>query len=240
VNLKKDNFTLMNSEHSILLVDDEDDIREFLSYTLRKEGFTVHTAHDGNTGIKKAWEVKPHLILLDVMMPGTDGIEACKQIRSDPEMSSVIICFLTARSEDYSQIAGFEAGGDDYIIKPVRPRVLVSRVKALLRRYRSDSEGYGDSIQILGSCNLSLDRERFILHLEGKDIFLPRKEFELLSLLLTKPGKVFTRTEIYKKVWGEDIIVGDRTIDVHIRKLREKVGCDIIKTIKGVGYKLKE
>ncbi len=230
----------MNSEHIILLVDDEKDIREFLSYTLRKEGFVVYTAHDGNSGIEKAREVKPHLILLDVMMPGIDGFEACKQIRSDPEMSSVIICFLTARSEDYSQIAGFEAGGDDYIIKPVIPKVLVSRVKALLRRYRSDMEEHAASVQVLGSYNLRLDRERYILHLDNEDIFLPRKEFELLSLLLTKPGKVFTRAEIFKKVWGEDIIVGDRTIDVHIRKLREKLGCDIIKTIKGVGYKLKE
>ena len=230
----------MKSEHTILLVDDENDIREFLSYTLRKEGFVVHTAHDGKTGIEKARQVKPQLILLDVMMPGIDGIEACEQIRSDPEMSSVIICFLTARSEDYSQIAGFNAGGDDYIIKPVRPNVLVSRVKALLRRYRPADEEYPDSLQVLGSYNLSLDRERFILHLDNEDIFLPRKEFELLSLLLTKPGKVFTRAEIFKKVWGENIIVGDRTIDVHIRKLREKLGNDIIRTIKGVGYKLKE
>lgn len=230
----------MNSEHTILLVDDEDDIREFLSYTLRKEGFIVATSRDGKSGISKAFEIKPHLILLDVMMPGIDGIEACKQIRMDPEMSSVIICFLTARSEDYSQIAGFEAGGDDYIIKPVRPGVLVSRVKALLRRYRPDTMEDEVPVQVLGSCNLSLDRERFILHMDDRDIFLPRKEFELLSLLLTKPGKVFTRAEIFKKVWGEDIIVGDRTIDVHIRKLREKLGVDIISTIKGVGYKLKE
>lgn len=231
----------MNDDHTILLVDDEEDIREFLSYTLRKEGFSVHTACNGRSGILKAREVKPHLILLDVMMPGIDGIEACGQIRSDPEMNPVIICFLTARSEDYSQIAGFEAGGDDYIIKPVRPKVLVSRVKALLRRSRYSKENIiAESSGILSSGSLSLDRERFILHLDGKDIFLPRKEFELLSLLLTKPGKVFTRPEIFRKVWGEDIIVGDRTIDVHIRKLREKVGVDIIKTIKGVGYKIME
>jgi len=230
----------MKSEHTILLVDDEKDIREFLSYTLRKEGFVVHTAHDGKSGIEKASEVKPHLILLDVMMPGIDGIEACKLIRSDPDMSLVIICFLTARSEDYSQIAGFEVGGDDYIIKPVIPKVLVSRVKALLRRYRSTEDEYTSPVQVLGSYNLRLDRERYVLQLDNEDIFLPRKEFELLSLLLTKPGKVFTRAEIFEKVWGEDIIVGDRTIDVHIRKLREKLGCDIIKTIKGVGYKLKE
>ncbi len=230
----------MTGEQTILLVDDEDDIREFLSYTLAKEGFKVYTAHDGHTGILKARQVKPHLILLDVMMPGIDGIEACELLRTDPSMNSVIICFLTARSEDYSQIAGLEAGGDDYIIKPVKPKVLVSRVKALLRRYRQNDVDDRSTVQKLGSLRLSLDRERFILHLGDKDIFLPRKEFELLSLLLTKPGKVFTRTEIFRNVWGEDIIVGDRTIDVHIRKLREKLGADIIQTIKGVGYKIRE
>ncbi|MEE4213539.1 MAG: response regulator transcription factor [Bacteroidales bacterium] len=230
----------MNSEYTILLVDDENDIREFLSYTLRKEGFIVHTAEDGKSGISKATEVKPHLILLDIMMPGINGIEACEKIRSDPDMADVIICFLTAKSEDSTQIAGFEAGGDDYIIKPVKPKLLVSRVRALLRRYRTVTNEEQESVQVLGSYNLSLDRERFILHLDDEDIFLPRKEFELLSLLLTKPGKVFTRTEIFKRVWGENIIVGDRTIDVHIRKLREKVGAELIQTIKGVGYKLME
>lgn len=230
----------MNNEFTILLVDDENDIREFLSYTLRKEGFIVHTAHDGKSGITRAAEVKPHLILLDIMMPGINGIEACEQIRSDAGLAEVIICFLTARSEDFTQIAAFEAGGDDYIIKPVKPKLLVSRVKALLRRYRSQKGESKESVQVLGSYNLSLDRERFILHLDDEDIFLPRKEFELLSLLLTKPGKVFTRSEIFRKVWGENIIVGDRTIDVHIRKLREKVGGELIQTIKGVGYKLKE
>ncbi|MGM0666297.1 MAG: response regulator transcription factor [Bacteroidota bacterium] len=230
----------MNNEYTILLVDDENDIREFLSYTLRKEGFIVHTAEDGKSGIRKATEVKPHLILLDIMMPGINGIEACEKIRSDPDMADVIICFLTAKSEDFTQIAGFEAGGDDYIIKPVKPKLLVSRIRALLRRYRSVRNEEQESVQVLGSYNLSLDRERFILHLDDEDIFLPRKEFELLSLLLTKPGKVFTRTEIFKKVWGENIIVGDRTIDVHIRKLREKVGAELIQTIKGVGYKLME
>jgi len=240
VNLKRGSIFNMNMKYKILLVDDEDDIREFLSYILRKEGFIVHTAYDGKSGIDKAREIKPHLILLDVMMPGIDGIEACEKIRSVPGMTDIIICFLTARSEDNAQIAGFEAGGDDYIIKPVRPKVLVSRVKALLRRYRLDAEGDKGSVQVLGSYNLSLDRERFILRFNDKEIFLPRKEFELLSLFMTKPGKVFTRSEILKKVWGEDIIVGDRTIDVHIRKLREKVGNKIIKTIKGVGYKLIE
>ena len=230
----------MNSEYTILLVDDENDIREFLSYTLRKEGFVVHTAEDGKSGISMAIEVKPHLILLDIMMPGINGIEACEKIRSDPDMADVIICFLTAKSEDFTQIAGFEAGGDDYIIKPVKPKLLVSRVRALLRRYRSVRDEEQEAVQVLGSYNLSLDRERFILHLDNEEIFLPRKEFELLSLLLTKPGKVFSRTEIFKRVWGENIIVGDRTIDVHIRKLREKVGAELIQTIKGVGYKLME
>lgn len=224
----------------ILLVDDEDDIREFLSYTLRKEGFEVHTAQDGISGVRMAVELNPHLILLDVMMPGTDGITACGQIRAMPEMNSVIICFLTARSEDFSQIAGLEAGGDDYIIKPVRPKVLVSRVKALLRRYRPDRTTEDDSVQILSYGSVILDRDKFVLNLDGEDVFLPRKEFELMSLLLSKPGKVFTREEIFKKVWGEGIIVGDRTIDVHIRKLREKIGNDFIQTIKGVGYKLME
>lgn len=231
---------MMNNEFTILLVDDENDIREFLSYTLRKEGLIVHTAQDGKSGITRAVVVKPHLILLDIMMPGINGIEACKQIRSDPGLADVIICFLTAKSEDFTQIAAFEAGGDDYIIKPVKPKLLVSRVKALLRRYRSLTGESKESVQVLGSYNLSLDRDRFILHLDDKDIFLPRKEFELLSLLLTKPGKVFTRTEIFEKVWGDNIIVGDRTIDVHIRKLREKVGGELIRTIKGVGYKLME
>ncbi|HKL66680.1 MAG TPA: response regulator transcription factor [Bacteroidales bacterium] len=227
----------MGKQHTILLVDDEEDIREFLSYTLRREGFEVYTAADGHNGISKAKEVIPHLILLDVMMPGIDGIEACEQIRKIEELNSSIICFLTARSEDYSQIAGFDAGGDDYIIKPIRPKVLVSRVKALLRRY-SETGDKENNLQVLDSGRLSLDRDRFVMYFDNKEVYLPRKEFELLSLLLTKPGKVFTRSDIFKKVWGEDIIVGDRTIDVHIRKIREKVGDDIIQTVKGVGYKI--
>ncbi len=224
----------------ILLVDDEQDILEFLSYTLRREGFIVDTASNGVTAIKKSSSFLPHLILLDVMMPGMDGIEACERIRNSPGLESVIICFLTARSEDYSQIAGFEAGGDDYIIKPVKPKVLLSRIKALLRRYHPESGKNKQESELVGTGNLVLDREKFLLHLDGEDIFLPRKEFELLNLLVSRPGKVFTRNEIFQKVWGNDIIVGERTIDVHIRKLREKIGESLIYTIKGVGYKFIE
>ena len=225
-------------QFKILLVDDEPDIREFLSYTLHKEGFEVLTASDGASGVKLAIAERPNLILLDVMMPGMDGVEACERIRSYPEMDSVIICFLTARSEDYSQIAGFEAGGDDYIIKPVKPRLLVSRIKALMRRFRTGTIYAGDDV--LSSGNIVLNRERFLLMINEQKVTLPRKEFALLSLLISKPGKVFTRSEIYQKVWGDDIIVGDRTIDVHIRKLREKIGEERIQTIKGVGYKFND
>lgn len=228
------------NNNRILLVDDEQDILEFLSYTLRREGFIVDTASDGVTAISKSTSFLPHLILLDVMMPGMDGIEACERIRNSPGLESVIICFLTARSEDYSQIAGFEAGGDDYIIKPVKPKVLLSRIKALLRRYNPAISRENQESEFVGSGNLVLDREKFLLHLNGEDIFLPRKEFELLNLLVSKPGKVFTRNEIFHKVWGDGIIVGDRTIDVHIRKLREKIGESLIYTIKGVGYKFIE
>ena len=223
--------------HKILIVDDEPDILEFLTYTLHREGVEVQTAPNGIKGVKIASSFQPHLILLDVMMPGMDGIEACEKMRALPGGSDMIICFLTARSEDYSQIAGFDAGGDDYIIKPVKPRVLVSRIKALLRRYPrsgTDSsiiESHGDSGDFI------LDRDRFVLIKDGKEIFLPRKEFELMSLLLSRPGRVFTRDEIFRNVWGDDIVVGERTIDVHVRKLREKVGNKIIHTIKGVGYK---
>ncbi|HUS87281.1 MAG TPA: response regulator transcription factor [Bacteroidales bacterium] len=226
------------SQFKILLVDDEPDIREFLSYTLHKEGFDVITASDGASGVKLAITERPNLILLDVMMPGMDGVEACERIRSYPEMDSAIICFLTARSEDFSQIAGFEAGGDDYIIKPVKPKLLVSRIKALMRRYRTDAVNAGN--EVLSSGNIVLNRERFLIMIDEQEVNLPRKEFELLSLLISKPGKVFTRIEIFQKVWGEDIIVGDRTIDVHIRKLREKIGGEHIQTIKGVGYKFND
>jgi len=220
------------SDFKILLVDDEPDIIEFLSYNLKKEGYQVFTALTGEEGIDVARKETPHLILLDVMMPGIDGIEVCKELRGIPGMDAVIIAFLTARSEDYSHIAGFEAGADDYISKPIKPRVLLSRIKALLRRSNAGTESTSVDVG-----KLRIDRESYLVHKEGEEINLPRKEFELLSLLASKPGKVFAREEILNKVWGDDVVVGDRTIDVHIRKLREKLGEEFIRTVKGVGYK---
>jgi len=226
------------SEQKILLVDDEKDILEFISYNLKKEGYEVLTARNGRDGIKLARTSFPQLILLDVMMPEMDGIETCEEIRKISGLENTIIAFLTARGEDYSQIAGFEAGGDDYIIKPIKPKVLISRIKALLKRYEQTGIKTIEPIEsIVNQEGIILDRERFLVIKEGKDLTLPKKEFELLSLLISKPDKVFTREEIFHKVWGDDIIVGDRTIDVHIRKLREKIGEEYIKTVKGVGYK---
>ncbi|TXE19399.1 response regulator transcription factor [Psychroserpens burtonensis] len=217
----------------ILLVDDEPDILEIVGYNLTSEGYQVLTAENGADGVKKAKKEKPQLIILDVMMPEMDGIEACEQIRKIPELSDTIITFLTARGEDYSQMAGFDAGADDYITKPIKPKVLVSKVKALLRRLKED-----DKVQeILKIGNLVINREEYKITIKGKELLLPRKEFELLSLLATKPNKVFKREEILDKVWGNEVIVGGRTIDVHIRKLREKIGDEKFKTIKGVGYK---
>ncbi|HPB05359.1 MAG TPA: response regulator transcription factor [Prolixibacteraceae bacterium] len=228
----------MSEEKKILLVDDEIDILEFISYNLEKEGYKVYTAQNGKDAIRIAEKKEPDLIILDVMMPEMDGIVTCEEIRKIPKLKSTIIAFLTARSEDYSQIAGFEAGADDYITKPIRPKVLISRVKALLKRTQvvEEEEKVADDTTInIGS--LSIDRERYMISVAGQEMILPRKEFELLSLLASKPGKVFTREEIYSSVWGEQVIVGDRTIDVHIRKLREKIGEDHIKTLKGIGYK---
>ncbi len=219
--------------YRILLVDDENDILEFLSYALTKEGYEVYTAGDGLSGVQVALEKKPHLILLDVMMPKMDGIATCEEIRRHTELNSTVIAFLTARGEDYSQIAGFTAGGDDYITKPIRPKVLMSRVKALLKRF----EQHTPSVSNLAIPSLIIDRERFSVVIDGNDLTLPKKEFELLALLYSKPQKVFTREEIFSTVWGSDIVVGERTIDVHIRKLREKIGDKYIRTIKGVGYK---
>jgi len=216
----------------ILLVDDEPDILEFMEYNLKKEGYQVFTAKNGQEAVNKALELHPHLIILDIMMPEMDGIEACSAIRSYPELNNTLIAFLTARNEDYSQIAGFDVGADDFISKPIKPRVLVSRIKGLLRRVGGN--GTDDSVKI---GDLVIDREKYTVTYRDQELVLPRKEFELLSLLISKPGKVFTRDEIMTKVWGDDIIVGDRTIDVHIRKIREKLGDDSIKTIKGVGYK---
>jgi two-component system, OmpR family, alkaline phosphatase synthesis response regulator PhoP len=224
--------------HKILLVDDEPDILEFLGYNLRKEGYEVHTSNNGKDGLAQAKAVKPHLIILDVMMPEMDGIETCREIRHVSELKNTIVVFLTARGEDYSQIAGFEAGADDYVTKPIKPRVLVSRVKALLRRYK---EGSGDDqAQIVEMNEFTIDREKYIVIKNGMEFQLPRKEFELLSLLVSRPNKVFTRDEIYSNVWGDDVIVGDRTIDVHVRKIRERLDTQNIKTIKGIGYKYED
>jgi len=221
-------------ETRILLVDDEPDILEFLSYNLHTEGFTVQVARDGIEAVRVARKFLPHLILLDVMMPGMDGIETCAQIRTLPELKEVMIAFLTARGEDYSQLAGFDAGADDYIAKPIKPKVLVSRIKALLKRVQGRSGQ--TSIKVIQVGNLEIDQDRFLVIRSGRELHLPRKEFELLHLLAGKPGKVFTRDDIYRSVWGDDVIVGDRTIDVHIRKLREKIGEEHIRTVKGVGY----
>jgi two-component system alkaline phosphatase synthesis response regulator PhoP len=224
--------------YKILLVDDENDILEFLSYALTKEGYEVFTATDGCSGVEMALKKRPHLILLDVMMPKMDGVAACEEIRNHEELSSTIIAFLTARGEDYSQVAGFEAGGDDYITKPIRLKVLISRVKALLKRFEQNSVAY--SLHSQAASSISIDRERFMVSVEGREMTLPKKEFELLALLYSKPQKVFSREEIFSTIWGNDIVVGERTIDVHIRKLREKIGEKYIKTLKGVGYKFIE
>lgn len=218
----------------ILLVDDEEDIIDIIKYNLEKEDYLVDTASNGKIAVAKAKTFKPHLILLDVMMPEMDGIEACIQIREVPELEDTIIAFLTARSEDYSQIAGFEAGADDYIPKPIKPRVLISRVKALLRRKGS----YEDTHVFAQIGDLQIDKERYVVTKNHKELSLPKKEFELLALLISKPGRVFTREVILNTVWGNEVVVGDRTIDVHVRKLREKIGESYIKTIKGVGYKI--
>jgi len=217
----------------ILLVDDEPDILEIVGYNLSSEGYSIITADNGADAVKIAKKKKPHLIILDVMMPEMDGIEACDQIRKMPDMEGTIITFLTARGEDYSQMAGFDAGADDYITKPIKPKVLVSKVKALLRRYREED----NSSNIVKLGDITINREEYKIVQNGEEMGLPRKEFELLSLLASKPGKVFKREDILDNVWGNDIVVGGRTIDVHIRKLREKIGDDKIKTIKGVGYK---
>jgi two-component system alkaline phosphatase synthesis response regulator PhoP len=217
----------------ILLVDDEPDILEFMSYNLNKEGFEVFTSTNGKDAIRIATLEKPSLIILDVMMPDLDGIETCRVIRETPELKEVLVAFLTARNEDYSQIAGFDAGADDYINKPIKPRVMVSRVKALLRR-AGKLTGGDEVLEVNG---FTIDREKYLIVKDNLQINLPKKEFELIALLASKPGKVFTREDILKSVWGEDVVVGDRTIDVHIRKLREKLGDNYIRTIKGVGYK---
>lgn len=225
-------ITRNKSAYTILLIDDEPDILDFLQYNLEKEGYKVYTANNGLVGVGMVQKVKPDLVLIDVMMPVMDGIEACYTIRKDSSIQQPIIAFLTSRAEDYSQVAGFEAGADDYIAKPIRPRLLVSKVESLLRRLRNETlEDQSASVQ-----GIKVNREKFIVEKKDTEIQLPKKEFELLELLLSRPGKVFTRDEILSAVWGNEAIVGERTIDVHIRKLREKLGDDYIRTIKGVGY----
>jgi len=227
---------MKKKDTTILLVDDELDILEIIGYNLSGEGYNVVTAQNGVEAIKKAKKHKPELIILDVMMPEMDGIEACEKLRLIPELSETVITFLTARGEDYSQVAGFEAGADDYITKPIKPKVLISKVKSLLRRFKTQD----DSQQILKLGNITINREEYKIFVDTQEMVLPRKEFELLSLLASKPGKVFKREDILDRVWGNDVVVGGRTIDVHIRKLREKIGEQKFKTIKGVGYKFVE
>jgi two-component system, OmpR family, alkaline phosphatase synthesis response regulator PhoP len=225
---------MKNKNIKILLVDDEQDILEIVGYNLSLEGYQVITASNGKDAIAKAKRELPHLIIMDVMMPEMDGIEACENIRKFPELENTIITFLTARSEDYSQVAGFDAGADDYIAKPIKPKVLISKVKGLLRRLK-ESETENTTLSV---GDIEISREEYKIVRNNQEIILPRKEFELFYLLATKPGKVFTREEILEKVWGNEVVVGGRTIDVHIRKLREKIGDDFFKTIKGVGYKI--
>ena len=222
-----------NSDIKILLVDDEPDILEIVGYNLKNEGYLVYTAKNGVEALKTAKKITPNLILLDIMMPEMDGIEACEKIRAIKSLENTLIAFLTARNEDYSQVAGFEAGGDDYITKPIKPKVLVSKVKSLLRRLKAENQA--DSTVIVG--DITINRDEYVVFKGDKKIFLPRKEFELFSLLTSKPGKVFKRETILDRVWGNEVVVGGRTIDVHIRKLREKIGDDYFKTVKGVGYK---
>ena len=218
----------------ILLVDDEPDILEIVGYNLKNEGYEVFTAENGLEAIKVAKKQLPHLILLDIMMPEMDGIEACEKIRKIKSLENVLIAFLTARGEDYSQVAGFEAGADDYITKPIKPKVLISKIKSLLRRLKSDTIEEEDNLKI---GDIMIDRDEYVIYKSNQKIELPRKEFELFSLLTSKPGKVFKREVILDTVWGNEVVVGGRTIDVHIRKLREKIGDDYFKTVKGVGYK---
>lgn len=226
---------MKNNRHKILLVDDEPDILEFMEYNLKREDYDVVKANNGKEAIAQARKTNPDLIILDIMMPEMDGIETCRVLRDMPEFKNTMIAFLTARNEDYSQIAGFDVGADDYITKPIKPKVLTSRINALFRRYNGKENS--DKLKVITVGDLRIDREKYLVYQSGVEFSLPRKEFELLSLLASKPGKVFTRDEILERVWGNDIVVGDRTIDVHIRKLREKLGEEHLKTVKGIGYK---
>lgn len=226
----------MDVNAKILLVDDEEDILEFLRYNLKKDDYIIETALDGNEAIKKAYDFKPDLIILDVMMPDMDGIEVCNRLREDPIFNDTLITFLTAKSESFTQIAALDTGGDDYITKPIKPNVFKSRVKALLRRHKKNQNSEQDSTELVFG-DLKIDKEKYTVYRSEEKIILAKKEFNLLVLLTSKPGKVFKREEILSEVWGKDVIVGDRTIDVHIRKLREKLGKKIIQTYKGIGYK---
>ena len=225
---------MKNSDIKILLVDDEPDILEIVGYNLKNEGYKIYTAKNGVEAVESAKKHEPHLIILDIMMPEMDGIEACEKIRATKGLENVLITFFTARSEDYSQMAGFDVGADDYITKPIKPKVLISKIKALLRRV-DDVSTADTEITTIGE--FIIDREEYVIIKNGEKMSLPRKEFELFALLASKPGKVFKRDDILNQVWGNEVIVGGRTIDVHIRKLREKLGDDNFKTIKGVGYK---
>lgn len=230
---------MIEHKYKVLVVDDEEDILEFLSFALSKDGFDVKTATSGTSAIPLAKEFKPDIIILDVMMPGIDGIETCSQLREIKELENIMIVFLTARNEDYSQIAGFEAGADDYVSKPIKPKVLSSRLKALLRRNTFQSHS-AETNNLLVRNDLIIDKDRYLVKLKDTEVTLSKKEFELLYFLASKPNKVFSRDEIYSAVWEDGIIVGERTIDVHIRKLRDKLKIDNIKTYKGVGYKYEE
>lgn len=219
----------------ILIVDDEPDILEFLSYNLAKEGYDVRTANNAREALTILESFHPQLLILDIMMPEMDGVELCKKIKDEKKAPQAVIAFLTARNEDFTQIAALDAGGDDFITKPIKPRVFLSRVKALLRRSDVKDDGAEQGIMTYG--DLIIDSEKFSVTRNGVLIDLAKKEFQLIQLLASKPGKVFKRSEILQKIWGSDVIVGDRTIDVHVRKVREKLGDEYIKTVKGIGYK---
>jgi len=224
-----------HSQTKILVIDDEEDVLNFITYNLRKEGYQVQTAENGKEGMETAMDFRPDLILLDVMMPDLDGIEVCRQLREKPEFDQTMIAFLTARGEDYTQVAALDHGGYDFIVKPIKPTVLLSRLMALLRRNKRFGDDSNHTLEVGG---LVLDQEKFTVALEGRMIELAKKEFQILELLMSSPGKVFSRQEIFRKIWDSEIIVGERTIDVHVRRIREKVGDDYIKTLKGIGYKI--
>ncbi len=227
-------LTMNNSDIKILLVDDEPDILEIVGYNLKNEGYKIYTAKNGVEAVEIAKEIIPHLIILDIMMPEMDGIEACEKIRASKGLENILITFFTARNEDYSKVAGYDIGADDYITKPIKPKVLVSKIRALLRRVKENNSTSDEKVSV---GEIIIDREEYVIIKKGEKLSLPRKEFELFSLLASKPGKVFKRDDILEKVWGNEVVVGGRTIDVHIRKLREKIGDKNFKTVKGVGYK---